>query len=135
MINDIEKTLAKMADEIPGVLTVALVTVNDGLAIAEVSRQEGFDSAEASAYLASIVKSNTNAIKLLAGDQVTEDILVTTKDYFFIIRQLPGYPFFIFIMTTRDSWLGKARVVMKEQDDHFQRFAKFLAENYLDNID
>lgn len=89
------------------------------------------DAAAASAYLASIVKSNLNAIKLLAGDQVTEDILVTTNDYYFIIRHLTGQPFFIFLMTSRDSWLGKARVVMKEYDKQFEKFAQFLAAEYM----
>lgn len=121
-----------MLDEIPDVLTAAIVTVNEGLSIAEANRREGIDTAAASAYLASIVKSNLNAIKLLAGDQVTEDILVTTNDYYFIIRQLPGQPFFIFLMTNRDSWLGKARVVMKEYDDQFKQFAELLAENFAD---
>lgn len=132
MIDKIKLTLTKMLDEIPDVLTAAIVTVNEGLSIAEANRREGIDTAAASAYLASIVKSNLNAIKLLAGDQVTEDILVTTNDYYFIIRQLPGQPFFIFLMTNRDSWLGKARVVMKEYDDQFKQFAELLAENFAD---
>lgn len=120
-----------MSDAIPGVLTAAVVSINDGLSIAEDSRKKGIDSAAASAYLASIVKSNLNAIKLLTGDQVTEDILITTNDYYFIIRYLPDQPFFIFIMTNRDSWLGKARMVMKEYDDQFKQFGEFLANNYL----
>ena len=132
MIDKIQITLANMSDAIPGVLTAAVVSINDGLSIAEDCRKEGIDSAAASAYLASIVKSNVNAIKLLTGDQVTEDILVTTNDYYFIIRHLPDQPFFIFLMTTRDSWLGKIRIVMKEYDDQFRQFAEFLALNYMD---
>lgn len=131
MIDQIQVILANMSDAIPGVLTAAVVSINDGLSIAEDSRKKGIDSAAASAYLASIVKSNLNAIKLLTGDQVTEDILITTNDYYFIIRYLPDQPFFIFIMTNRDSWLGKARMVMKEYDDQFKQFGEFLANNYL----
>lgn len=132
MIDKMQILLANMSDKIPGVLTAAVVSINDGLSIAEDCRKEGIDSAAASAYLASIVKSNVNAIKLLTGDQVTEDILVTTNDYYFIIRHLPDQPFFIFLMTTRDSWLGKIRIVMKEYDDQFRQFAEFLAINYMD---
>ncbi len=131
MIDKIQATLESMLDEIPGELSAAIVTINDGLSIAEKSRREGIDSAAASAYLASIVKSNLNAIKLLAGDQVTEDILVTTNDYYFIIRHIPDQPFFIFLMTSRDSWLGKARVIMKEYDEQFKQFAEFLVESYM----
>lgn len=131
MIDKVQKTLVNMLDEIPGVLTAAVVTISDGMSIAEENRKKGVDAAAASAYLASIVKSNLNAIKLLAGDQVTEDILVTTNDYYFIIRHLTGQPFFIFLMTSRDSWLGKARVVMKEYDKQFEKFAQFLAAEYM----
>ncbi len=120
-----------MSKAMPSVIVAAVVSINDGLSIAEDCRREGIDSAAASDYLASIVKSNRNAIKLLAGDQVTEDILVTTNDYYFIIRHLPGQPFFIFLMTSRDSWLGQARMVMKEYDEQFEQFADFLAKNNL----
>ncbi len=132
MIDKIQVILKSMSDAIPEVLAAAVVSVDDGLSIAEECRREDMDSAAASAYLASIVKSNYNAIKLLAGDQVTEDILITTQDYYFIIRYLPDQPFFIFLMMTRGSWLGMARMVMAEYDGQFQKFASFLADNYLD---
>jgi len=131
MIDKMKMTLANMLEEIPGVLTAAVVAVSDGLSIVEGGSKDGPDTAAASAYLASIVKSNLNAINLLAGDQITEDILVTTNDYYFIIRHLPNQPFFIFLMTNKDSWLGKARVVMKEYDEQFQQFAEFLAQDYM----
>lgn len=131
MIEKIQVILANMSDAIPGVLTAAVVSIDDGLSIAEECRREGIDSAAASAYLASIVKSNYNAIKLLTGDQVTEDILVTTSDYYFIIRYLPAQPFFIFLMTTKDSWLGRIRMIMEEYDEQFQQVSDFLAKNYL----
>jgi len=132
MIKEIQATLANMVDKIPGVLAAAVVTINDGLSIAEECRREGIDSAAASAYLASIVKSNLKAIKLLAGDQVTDDILITTNDYYFIIRQLPAQPIFLFLMTSRDSWLGRARIIMREYDEQFQRLGEFLAKDYVD---
>ncbi len=132
MIETIKVVLKNMSDAIPGSLVAAVVSINDGLSIAEDCRREGIDSAAASAYLASIVKSNQNAISLLAGDQLTEDILITTQDYYFIIRCLSDQPFFIFLMTEKGSWLGLARMVMEDYDSQFQQFASFLAENYLE---
>lgn len=128
MINQLQNLVERMAQELPGVLAAAVVTVEDGLSIAESSRKEGVETAAASAYLASIVKSNAKAINLLADDEVVEDILVTTSQYHFIIRHLPDQPFFIFLMTTKKEWLGKARMLIQKYEKEFVKYEKFLRE-------
>lgn len=130
MIKKIQFLIEKMSEELPGVLAAAVVTVDDGMSIAEVSRQDDVEPAAAAAYLASIVKSNTRAIKLLADDEVTDDILVTTSQYHFIIRHMPDQPFFIFVMTTKDEWLGKARMLIKKYEVEFAKFSEYLEEQF-----
>ena len=114
MIEKVQELLKAMSEELPGVLAAAIVTVDDGLSIAEVTKKQGVETAAASAYLASIVKSNGKAIKLLADDEITDDILVTTSTYHFIIRHATDQPYFIFVMTTKEEWLGKARMLIKK---------------------
>lgn len=128
MINELQNLVKRMSEELPGVLAAAVVTVDDGLSIAESSRKEGLETAAASAYLASIVKSNAKAIKLLADDEVVDDILVTTSQYHFIIRHIPDQPFFIFLMTTRKEWLGKARLLIEKYEKEFVKYEDFLRE-------
>lgn len=130
MIKKIQFLIEKMSEELPGVLAAAVVTVDDGMSIAEVTRRDDIDTAAASAYLASIVKSNTRAIKLLADDELTDDILVTTSQYHFIIRHMPDQPFFIFVMTTKEEWLGKARLLIKKYEVEFAKFSEFLEEKF-----
>ncbi len=130
MIKKLQRLIASLSKELPGVLAVAVVTVEDGLSIAEVSRKEGLETAAASAYLASIVKSNGKAIGLLADDEVTDDILITTSRYHFIIRHTPEQPFFIFVMTSKDEWLGKARMLMKRFEVELSRFSADLLEQF-----
>lgn len=130
MIKKLQRLIASLSKELPGVLAVAVVTVEDGLSIAEVSRKEGLETAAASAYLASIVKSNGKAIGLLADDEVTDDILITTSRYHFIIRHTPEQPFFIFVMTSKDEWLGKARMLMKRFEAELSRFSADLLEQF-----
>ncbi len=130
MINELQNLVEKMCGELPGVLAVAVVTVEDGMSIAEASSQAEIETAAASAYLASIVKSNDKAIRLLADDEEVDDILVTTSHYHFIIRHQPDQPFFIFLMTTRETWLGKARLLITRYEESFARFAGFLEKNY-----
>lgn len=130
MINKLQALIERMCGELPGVLAAAVVTVEDGMSIAEASNRQDIETAAASAYLASIVKSNAKAIGLLADDEVIDDILVTTSHYHFIIRHQPDQPFFIFLMTTKETWLGKARVLIGKYEAQFAQFAGFLEKHY-----
>jgi predicted regulator of Ras-like GTPase activity (Roadblock/LC7/MglB family) len=130
MINKVQNLLRAMSNELPGVLAAAVVTVDDGLSIAEVTKKEGVETAAASAYLASIVKSNGKAIGLLADDEVTDDILITTSQYHFIIRHMPDQPFFIFVMTSKDEWLGKARMLIKKFEVELTRFSDEIIDQF-----
>ncbi len=130
MIDKVQDLLKAISTELPGVLAAAVVTVDDGLSIAEVSRKEGIETAAASAYLASIVKSNSKAIGLLADDEETDDILITTSHYHFIIRHTPEQPFFIFVMTSKDEWLGKARLLIKKFEKELARFSDEITEQF-----
>jgi len=122
-----------MSKELPGILAAAVVTVDDGMSIAAVRRRQDIETDAASAYLASIVRSNAKAIRLLADDEEVDDILVTTSQYHFIIRHMPDQPFFIFVMTTKEEWLGKARLLIKKYEVQFAQFAEFYRENYSEN--
>ena len=108
-----------MAHELPHILAVAVVTVDDGMSIAVTSRKEGLETAAASAYLASIVKSNSKAISLLADEEEVDDILITTASFHFIIRHMTDQPYFIFLMTSKQEWLAKARGLIKKYEPRF----------------
>ncbi|MFH1138476.1 MAG: hypothetical protein V1816_20565 [Pseudomonadota bacterium] len=113
MENKALEILKTMARELPGLTAAAVVHLEDGLSIAEVSTRDDVDAGAASAYLASIVQSNLQAVKVLAADQITHDILITTDKNYFLIRHFPRQPFFLFVMTEKDEWLGRARLIMK----------------------
>ena len=130
MIHKLQNLIDRMSKELPGILAAAVVTVEDGMSIAAVRRKEDIETDAASAYLASIVRSNAKAISLLADDEEVDDILVTTSHYHFIIRHMPDQPFFIFVMTTKEEWLGKARMLIKKYEVQFAQFAEFYRENY-----
>lgn len=130
MINELKDLVEKMCGELPGVLAAAVVTIDDGMSIAEASSDADIETAAASAYLASIVKSNAKAIKLLADDEEIDDILVTTSNYHFIIRHQPDKPFFIFLMTSKKTWLGKSRLLIAKYEEFFSQFSDFLTQNY-----
>jgi predicted regulator of Ras-like GTPase activity (Roadblock/LC7/MglB family) len=119
MIKQLPPLLERLRDELPGFLAAALVNADDGLSLAELSVKPEIEAAAASAYLASIVKSNRKAIKLLAGEQVTDDIIISTSQYHFIIRDLPNLSFFLFVMTERNEWLGRTKMIMQDFEEEF----------------
>lgn len=130
MIKLLQNLIDQMSKELPGILAAAVVTVEDGMSIAEVSRREDVEPAVAAAYLASIVKSNNKAIRLLADDEIVDDILITTSHYHFIIRHDDSQPFFIFVMTTKDEWLAKSRMLIKKYETQFAGFANYFEKNF-----
>lgn len=130
MIKQLKNLLDQMSKELPGVLAVAVVTVEDGMSIAEVQCRDDIETAATAAYLAAIVKSNAKAMSLLADDEDLEDILITTRHYHFIIRHIDDQPFFIFVMTSKEAWLGKARLLLKKYEAHFLGFAEYFKKNF-----
>lgn len=116
MKNNLKNLLEQLAEELPGFVASAVVLIEDGLSVAELSKNADVEAGAASAYLASVVKSNQKAIKHLAGGQITDDILITTDKNFFLIRHMEGKPFFLFVMTNKDEWLGRTRLVMKKYE-------------------
>ncbi len=130
MIKQLQNLVEQMSRELPGILAAAVVTVDDGMSIAEVSRRDDIETAAASAYLASVVKSNSKAISLLADDEVVDDILITTSQYHFIIRHSQGQPFFLFLMTTKEEWLGKAKLLLTKYEKEFAKFSSFLESSF-----
>ncbi len=117
MRKKLQNILEHFAKELPGYQAAAVVAVDDGLTVAQFSNDPEIETEAAAAYLASIVKSNTKAIKLLGTNQSTEDILVTTDQSYYLIRDLPNQALFIFLMITREEWMGKARMLLLEHEE------------------
>ncbi|MCI5141250.1 MAG: hypothetical protein D3909_05890, partial [Candidatus Electrothrix sp. ATG1] len=86
MIKQLPPLLERLEKELPGFLTGAVVNCDDGLSLAELSTKPEIEAGAAAAYLASIVKSNRKAIKLLADNEATDDIIISTGQYHFIIK-------------------------------------------------
>lgn len=113
---ELKDVLVHLEKELPGFVAAAVVSVEDGLSLAEHTKNKNIEAGAAAAYLASIVKSNRKAIKLLEGGQVADDLLITTDKNYFLIRHGADKHFFIFVMTSRSEWLGRARVLIKKYE-------------------
>ncbi|MEN8139806.1 MAG: hypothetical protein ABFR97_01120 [Thermodesulfobacteriota bacterium] len=111
-MSQLTDVLEVMAQELPGFVASAVVFIDSGLPIAEYSTDPTIEPSVAAAYLTTVVKANNQAIKLMAGEQVADDILVTTESHYFLIRYVQNHSFFTFIMSERNEWLGKSRMLI-----------------------
>ena len=123
MLDKATELLQEMAGELPSLVAIAAVHLEDGLSIAEVSKKDNVEAGAVSAYMAAIVQANLQAIRTLGDHLITDDILITTNQYYFLIRNCADRPYFLFAMTEKDAWLGKARLVLQK---YVQRLQELL---------
>ena len=128
MQNTFKGILSKMSEELPGFVAAAVVVVEDGLPVAELSLNPEVEALAAAAYLASVVKSNRKAVKLLSGSPVTNDIIIMNDAYSFIIRPMESMPYFLFVMTVKDEWLGRTRLIIDKYEKHVEQAGRTPAK-------
>jgi len=114
-------------NDVPQFVSTDLVHIESGLSLGGGSIDPNFDASVASASYSELVKSNARALDLLgAGAASTEDILITTKDLYILIRMV-GRDHYHGLAITRQGTLGYARAIMKKYEGQFLDALKELA--------
>jgi predicted regulator of Ras-like GTPase activity (Roadblock/LC7/MglB family) len=85
----------------------------DGLSIAGGSMDPGFNSSEASARVAMVMKLAAN-VTTKVGMGVVDDNLVTTDRSYMLTRFLGDGTYFLNVAVTRNAILGSVRLMMNE---------------------
>lgn len=109
----LKKTLADPAEQTPGFVAGAVALIEEGLPAAEITLRPGFQTSAAAAVLAGVVKTNLKAIAGIDDREEIEDILINTSKYYFLIKPVGGKPYFLFLATEKDEWLGRTRMLLK----------------------
>jgi predicted regulator of Ras-like GTPase activity (Roadblock/LC7/MglB family) len=118
-ITSLPEILDAFRADVPGFVSTDIVEVESGLSISGGSIDPNFDASVASASYAEVVKSNSRALQLLGMDNAsTEDILITTKGTYFLIRMLGSHHYHL-LAISRQGNLGLARVIMKRYEPQF----------------
>lgn len=114
-------------NDVPQFVSTDLVHIESGLSLGGGSIDPNFDASVASASYSELVKSNARALDLLgAGAASTEDILITTKDLYILIRMV-GRDHYHGLAITRQGTLGYARAIMKKYEAQFLDALKELS--------
>jgi predicted regulator of Ras-like GTPase activity (Roadblock/LC7/MglB family) len=118
-MSKLDELITKFRADVPHFMATDIVQIDSGLSVAGGSVEPSFDSSLASACYADVVKSNTQALDLLGlGANTSEDILISTRDAFILLRLL-GREHYHCLAITKHGALGYARSVMKKYEPHF----------------
>jgi len=114
MISELHNILVAFSREVPSFTASAVVSMKDGLSLAEYSVKPALDIAASSAYLTQLVESNLNGIRLLGYKEKIDDILLTTDDNYFLVKPVEEKSFFHFVIIGKGEWLGLTRLLMNQ---------------------
>ena len=102
---------------IPGLIAVAIVEVQSGMALASHSNNPNMNPETAAAYNTEVVKQKQKAMAALKlqGESIS-DILITLTNQYHLINLLPDGKKFIYLaVNSRETNLAIARDVLRQE--------------------
>ncbi|HET7489978.1 MAG TPA: hypothetical protein VFJ85_18780 [Acidimicrobiales bacterium] len=84
--HEIEQSLSRIADALPGFIAAALVDMDSGMTLGYKAVDPEFDLATASAYESEMLKQKVKLLHALGLSTHVEDVLVTLSDQIHLVR-------------------------------------------------
>lgn len=113
MISSINVIMEELTREIPDCIAAEVVSIDDGTPIVATSHDPTFDPDIAAAYFAEVVKITEKALEVLRKGRRLEEVLLTTDEFYLIVRILPNTRFYVGLAMAKKGNVGMARMVMK----------------------
>lgn len=111
---NLKDLLIELKQDIDHLVATHVVDVDSGMALCGISNDPMFDSGAAAASYANVVKANASALYFLGLEaSATEDIVVTTRTMYILIRML-GTRHYHSIAMGKQGSLGLARSIMSQ---------------------
>lgn len=108
----LDTVLQDLARDVDHLIATYVVDIDSGMPLAGVSNEPNLDAIAASASYAQVVKANASALRFLGIDPATtEDIVITTRDFYVLIRHL-GAEQFHGVTIGKQASLGLTRSTM-----------------------
>ncbi|MBW2038881.1 MAG: response regulator [Deltaproteobacteria bacterium] len=117
--NSVNAVLEEFKCEVPNFIAAEVVGIDDGIPIVAISSDPTFDPNIAAAYYAEVVKANEKALKALERGHKIEEVLLTTDEFYLLLRILPDNRFYLGLAIAKEGNLGMARMIMKKYEDRF----------------
>lgn len=123
---NLDDELRTLHNDLPGFVSTDVVSIDSGLSIGGWSADRSFDASLVSATSAEIVKANRRSLDLLGYEaDSTEDILITTRELYLLIRML-DQSYYHVLALSRTGNLGLARAVMRRMQPKLRSFVEEL---------
>ena len=123
MVSSITVIVEELTREIPDCIAAEVVSIDDGTPIVATSHDPAFDPDIAAAYSAEVVKTTEKALEVLKKGRKLEEVLLTTDEFYLMVRILPDTRFYVGLAIAKKGNVGMARMVMKTYE---KRFAEIL---------
>lgn len=119
MLNEqqIEETIGKIEDDLPGFLAASLVDLDSGMTLGARSADGEFDLATASAFESEMLKQKLKLMHALGLDAAFEDMLVTLSDQIHLIRLVSPTTFLFLAAHKNRANLAMVRAAVQRHAD------------------
>ncbi len=107
--------LQELADSLDSFVGASVVGV-DGMSIANLIAERGFDENKASAAMSQLVKQATESSDAMDAGEF-EETITTSEKYIFITRPLGRGKFFIQVILKADGNIGAARMYVEDLEE------------------
>ncbi|MBD2767545.1 hypothetical protein IC235_06535 [Hymenobacter sp. BT664] len=113
------KAIESIMTALPGLLAVAVVDLNSGLALASHSNSPGINPETAATYNTEVVRQKQKAlVALKITDEEIQDILITlTNQLHLLMLSSDGTRFIYLVVNLRETNLAVAREVLRAHVD------------------
>jgi DNA-binding response OmpR family regulator/predicted regulator of Ras-like GTPase activity (Roadblock/LC7/MglB family) len=111
--------LEELEREIPDVIVAAVVSIDEGVPLVATTHDSAFDVDIIAAYYAEVIKTNEKALAVLKKGPRLKEVLVTTDEFYLVVRPLPGTRFYVGLVMDQKGNVGMARMVMKRYEKRF----------------
>jgi CheY-like chemotaxis protein/predicted regulator of Ras-like GTPase activity (Roadblock/LC7/MglB family) len=118
-VSAINVIVEELIREIPDVIAAEVVSIDEGVPLVATSTDSAFDPDIAAAYYAEVVKTHEKALEALRKGRKLEEVLVTTDEFYHIVRPLPGTRCYVGVAMAAKGNVGMARMVMKRYEERF----------------
>ncbi len=117
--NSLTVVLEEFKREVPNFIAAEVVGIDDGIPIVATSSDPTFAPDVAAAYYAEVLKVNEKALKALQKGHRIEEVLLTTDEFYLLLRILPDSRFYLGLAIAKEGNLGMARMILKKYEARF----------------
>lgn len=116
------QVVQNILNDLPGLVAVAIVDVESGMALASHSNNPSFNPDTAAAYNTEVVRQKQKAMQALKlSGETIEDILITLSSQLHLLKLIKGGKQFIYLaVNARDTNLAIARAVLRQYADELK---------------